>query len=251
MENPITAGGSVVRNSLILGVFAMVTVGLIAFTQQGTAGRIAEAQRQAQMSALTEILPQAEHDNDLLEDTFVVDDQEYLHLPRPSQAYRGRENGEVVAVILPVVAPDGYSGRIDLLVGIRATGEVAGVRVLNHRETPGLGDKIERPKSEWILSFNGNSLSMPEPDGWAVKKDSGEFDSFTGATITPRAVVGAVRQALIYFMAHRTALLAGDSETLTATRRAARAQQDTQAPTADGTLTPSAPSEHGGDDPHE
>lgn len=84
-----------------------------------------------------------------------------------------------------------------------------------------------------------------------MQKDGGDFDQFTGATITPRAVVGAVRQALIYFMAHRTALLAGDSETLTATRRAAKAQQSTQAPTADGTLTPSAPSEHGGDDPHE
>ena len=212
MENPITAGSSVVRNSVILGVFAMVTVGLIAFTQQGTAGRIAEEQRRAQMSALTEILPHAEHDNDLLEDTFTVDDQKYLHLPRPSQAYRGRENGQVVAVILPVVAPDGYSGRIDMLVGIRANGDVAGVRVLNHRETPGLGDKIERPKSEWILSFNGKSLSMPEPEGWAVKKDGGEFDSFTGATITPRAVVSAVYSALQYFEENRAQLLQLEQE---------------------------------------
>lgn len=212
MENPLTAGGSVVRNSIILGVFAMVTVGLIAFTQQGTAGRIAESQRQAQMSALTEILPHAEHDNDLLEDTFLVDDQKYLHLPRPAQAYRGRENGEVAAVILPVVAPDGYSGRIDLLVGIRANGEVAGVRVLSHRETPGLGDKIERAKSDWILTFNGKSLSMPVPENWAVKKDGGTFDSFTGATITPRAVVNAVYSALQYFEENRAQLLQLEQE---------------------------------------
>ncbi|SDS05858.1 electron transport complex protein RnfG [Halopseudomonas xinjiangensis] len=212
MENPITAGGSVLRNSVILGVFAMVTVGLIAVTQQGTAGRIADEQRRAQMSALVEILPHSEHDNDLLEDTFVVEDQKYLNLPRPSVAYRGRQDGEVVAVILPVIAPDGYSGRIDMMVGIRANGDVAGVRVLSHRETPGLGDKIERAKSEWILSFNGTSLSMPEPDGWAVKKDGGEFDSFTGATITPRAVVQAVYRALQYFEENRAQLLQLEQE---------------------------------------
>lgn len=207
MENPATAGRSVARNSIILGIFAMVTVGLIAVTQQSTAERIAEEIRRVQLSALTETLPDEQHDNDMLNDTFVVDDRELLNLLRPSEAYRGRQDGEVVAVILPVIAPDGYSGRISLLVGIRANGELAGVRVLNHRETPGLGDKVELSKSQWILSFDGKSLTMPTPEDWGVRKDGGAFDQFTGATITPRAVVQAVYRALQYFDENRGSLL--------------------------------------------
>ncbi|WP_373184748.1 electron transport complex subunit RsxG [Halopseudomonas sp.] len=207
MQNPLTTGSSVFRNSIILGVFAMFTVGLIAVTQQGTAERIAEEKRRVQMSALTQILPEDQHDNELLNDTFTVNDRDLLNLPGPAEAYRGREDGEVVAVILPVVAPDGYSGRIDLLVGIHADGGVAGVRVTSHRETPGLGDKIELAKSDWILEFNGKSLSMPEPENWAVRKDGGAFDQFVGATITPRAVVQAVYRALQYFEENRAMLL--------------------------------------------
>ena len=207
MQNPLTTGSSVFRNSVILGVFAMFTVGLIAVTQQSTAERIAEEKRRVQMSALTQILPEDQHDNDLLNDTFMVSNNELLSLPGPTEAYRGREDGEVVAVILPVVAPDGYSGRIDLLVGIRANGEVAGVRVVSHRETPGLGDKVELAKSDWILEFNGTSLTMPAPENWAVRKDGGAFDQFVGATITPRAVVQAVYRALQYFEENRATLL--------------------------------------------
>lgn len=207
MQNPLTTGSSVFRNSIILGVFAMFTVGLIAVTQQGTAERIAEEKRRVQMSALTQILTEDQHDNDLLNDTFTVNDRDLLNLAGPAEAYRGREDGEVVAVILPVVAPDGYSGRIELLVGIHADGEVAGVRVTSHRETPGLGDKVELAKSNWILEFNGKSLSMPEPENWAVRKDGGTFDQFVGATITPRAVVQAVYRALQYFEENRAMLL--------------------------------------------
>ncbi|MFT6429925.1 MAG: electron transport complex protein RnfG [Halopseudomonas sp.] len=207
MQNPDTTGSSIVRNSIILGVFAMFTVGLIAVTQQGTAGRIAEEKRRVQMSALTQILPEAQHDNNLLDDTFLVDDSKLLKLPASAEAYRGREDGQVVAVILPVVAPDGYNGRIDLLVGVRANGEVAGVRITSHRETPGLGDKVELAKSSWILEFKGKSLSVPMPEDWAVRKDGGTFDQFVGATITPRAVVQAVYRALQYFEEHRGELL--------------------------------------------
>ena len=207
MQNPLTTGSSVFRNSVILGVFAMLTVGLIAVTQQGTAERIAEEKRRVQMSALTQILPEDQHDNDLLNDTFMVSNNELLSLPGPTEGYRGRDDSEVVAVILPVVAPDGYSGRIDLLVGIRANGEVAGVRVVSHRETPGLGDKVELAKSDWILEFNGTSLTMPAPENWAVRKDGGAFDQFVGATITPRAVVQAVYRALQYFEENRATLL--------------------------------------------
>lgn len=208
----LTPGRSVVRNSLILGVFAIFTVGVIAFTQQATSERIAAEQQRMQMRALNEILPDDQHDNDLLDDSFTVDDHRYLGLPGPATGWRGRSNGKVNAVILPVVTMDGYSGRIDLLVGIHANGELAGVRVVNHRETPGLGDKLELARSDWILSFNGKSLSLPAPAGWAVRKDGGEYDQFTGATITPRAVVRAVHDALLYFEEHRTELLLTEQE---------------------------------------
>jgi electron transport complex protein RnfG len=207
MQNPLTTGSSVFRNSVILGVFAMFTVGLIAITQQGTAERIAEEKRRVQMNALTQILPEDQHENDLLKDTFMVSNTELLKLSVPAEAYRGRENGDVAAVILPVVAPDGYSGRIDLLVGIRANGDIAGVRVTSHRETPGLGDKVELAKSNWILEFNGKSLTMPAPENWGVRKDGGAFDQFVGATITPRAVVQAVYRTLQYFEENRAMLL--------------------------------------------
>lgn len=207
MDTSMTPGRSILRNALILGVFAMVTVGLIAVTQQGTAERIADSQRRVQMSALNEILPHDQHDNDLLEDTFEVFDRDYLRHIGPSVAFRGRQDGEVVAVILPVIAPDGYSGRMDLLVGIRANGELAGVRIVGHRETPGLGDKVELNKSQWVLSFNGTSLTMPAPEDWGVRKDGGAFDQFVGATITPRAVVQAVHRALLYFEKNRASLL--------------------------------------------
>lgn len=212
MDTPTTTSRSILRNSVILGLFAVATVGMIAVTQQTTAERISEAQRRVQLSALNEIVPHDQHDNDLLTDSFSVQDRQYLSLSAPADAYRARQGERVSAVILPVVAPDGYSGRIDLLVGIRADGSIAGVRSVSHRETPGLGDKIDAGKSQWILSFNGKSLSMPIPEQWAVKKDGGQFDQFTGATITPRAVVKAVYQALTYFDEHRAALLQLDEE---------------------------------------
>lgn len=207
MSKLLSPGRSVLRNSLILGVFAICTVGVIAFIQQGTSERIAAEQQRMQMRALNEILPHDQHDNDLLEDGFMVADRALLHLPAPATAWRARQQGQVIAVILPAVTLDGYSGRIDLLVGIRANGELAGVRVVNHRETPGLGDKFEVAKGNWIFSFDGKSLELPAPEGWAVRKDGGEFDQFVGATITPRAVVQAVRNALLYFQQHRAELL--------------------------------------------
>ena len=110
-------------------------------------------------------------------------------------------------MLLRAVAPDGYSGSIQLLVAVLADGSLAGVRVLAHKETPGLGDKIELKKSPWIQSFTGKSLQNPDEAGWGVKKDKGQFDQFAGATITPRAVVKAVHHALQYFDAHRGELL--------------------------------------------
>lgn len=198
---------SMLKNSLVLGLFAIVTVGLVALLQQATAGRIANAEREAQVRALSEILPQGSYDNHLLDNSIQLHDP-LLGSKSPQTAYIALKDGQPSAVILRATAPDGYSGAIHLLIGIHADGRLAGVRVLGHRETPGLGDKIELAKSAWIRSFDGKSLSNPGEDGWAVKKDRGEFDQFAGATITPRAVVKAVHKALQYFDAHQEQLFA-------------------------------------------
>ncbi len=201
-------GSSIIRNSLILGAFAIATVGSVAAIKLGTAERIAAAEREAQHKALNELIPSERHDNDMLADTLPLAVDPLLGNRRPLEANRARLNGQVSAVILPVTAPDGYSGSIHLLVAINADGTLAGVRVVSHKETPGLGDKIELSKTPWILGFNGLSLTNPNESGWAVKKDGGQFDAFAGATITPRAVVGAVQRALQYFARERRPLLA-------------------------------------------
>ncbi|MBG0844430.1 MAG: electron transport complex subunit RsxG [Pseudomonadaceae bacterium] len=197
---------SMLKNALVLGLFAIGTVGSVALLQQGTATRIAAAEREAQVRALAEILPAGSYDNPLLDNRIELNAPELGHRS-PQSAYLALKGDQPSALILPVTAPDGYSGAIHLLVGIFADGRLAGVRVLGHKETPGLGDKIELAKSDWVRSFEGKSLSDPGEDGWAVKKDRGEFDQFAGATITPRAVVKAVHGTLRYFDKHRAQLL--------------------------------------------
>ncbi|MGK4340241.1 electron transport complex subunit RsxG [Ectopseudomonas oleovorans] len=197
---------SMLKNALVLGLFAIGTVGSVTLLQQGTATRIAAAEREAQVRALAEILPAGSYDNHLLDNRLELNAPELGHRS-PQSAYLALKGDQPSALILPVTAPDGYSGAIHLLVGIFADGRLAGVRVLGHKETPGLGDKIELAKSDWVRSFEGKSLSDPGEDGWAVKKDRGEFDQFAGATITPRAVVKAVHGALRYFDKHRAQLL--------------------------------------------
>lgn len=199
---------SMLKNAAVLGLFAIATVGTVTLLQQGTAERIQAAEREAQVRALGEILPPGSYDNHLLDNAVEVHDR-LLGNRQPLPAYIARKDGQPVAVILQATAPDGYSGAIRLLVGVLADGRLAGVRVLSHRETPGLGDKIELAKSDWIHAFAGKSLSDPDEAGWAVKKDRGDFDQFAGATITPRAVVGAVHRALQYFDAHKSELLQG------------------------------------------
>lgn len=199
---------SMLKNAAVLGLFAIATVGTVTLLQQGTAERILAAEREAQVRALGEILPPGSYDNHLLDNAIEVHDR-LLGNRQPLPAYIARKDGQPVAVILQATAPDGYSGAIRLLVGVLADGRLAGVRVLSHRETPGLGDKIELAKSDWIHAFAGKSLSDPDEVGWAVKKDRGDFDQFAGATITPRAVVGAVHRALQYFDAHKSELLQG------------------------------------------
>ncbi len=198
---------AIVRNAMGLGIFALVTAGLIAATQVLTEDRIERQVREAEAGALREIVPDDVHDNDLLDAPFPLPANEDLGRDEPYDGYRARQDGEVSAVVLPVTAPDGYSGDIDLIVAIDRDGKLLGVRVTSHQETPGLGDRIELRKDDWILDFAGRSLENPEPEHWQVVPDGGEFDAFSGATITPRAVVRAVYRSLVFFEEHREALL--------------------------------------------
>ena len=200
---------SITRNSLLLGLFALVTAGLLAGTFEGTKERVAAAERAAAQKALLQIVPLERHNNDLLLDTVPIPKKywESLGLDRSGDINIAREDGRAIAVIIPSIAPDGYSGKINLIIGINRDGSLAGVRVLSHNETPGLGDKVDLKKSQWILGFNGKSLQNPTENLWTVKKDGGEFDQFTGATITPRAVVQQVRRTLEFFRASHTTLL--------------------------------------------
>ena len=200
-------GQSITRNSLLLALFAVCTTALIAGTYLLTRDDIAEQKRLAEEKALLEIIPRERHDNSMLDDTVGVGPADVgLGLSEEKRVYIARQNGEVIAAIIPVVAPDGYTGEIELIVGVNTDGTIAGVRALSHRETPGLGDKVDVKKSDWILDFAGRSLRNPTLPGWAVKKDKGVFDQFTGATITPRAVVAATLRALQFAEANRQVL---------------------------------------------
>ena len=206
-------GRSITRNSLLLAAFAVCTTLLISSTHLLTRDRIALEQRKAEEKALLEIVPRDQHDNSMLDDVVAVGPQSSgLGLAGDKQVYLARRSGKVVTAIIPVVAPDGYSGDIMLIVGVNADGSIAGVRALNHKETPGLGDKVDLRKSDWILDFNGRSLSNPTLTGWAVKKDKGVFDQFTGATITPRAVVAATLRTLQYADANRNTLFGNTAD---------------------------------------
>lgn len=205
-------GQSISKNSLLLGLFAIVTTAVIAATYLSTQERIKGNIRAAEEHALLEIIPRSKHTNSMLDDSLRLDDAELLGLRGPRNAYRARQDGKVIAVILPATARDGYTGDIQLIVGIYRDGSVAGVRVLSHRETPGLGDKVDYKKSRWVDGFIARSLDNPESDKWAVKKDGGVFDQFTGATVTPRAVTGAVHRSLQYFAQHRATLLNEENE---------------------------------------
>ena len=196
-------------------VFAVIGSGLVAFTFDSTEERIAENQRRALLKSLNQLVPSDRYDNDIFSDTLLVHDPELLGTEEPVTVYRARKDGWPVAAVLAPVAPDGYNGNIRLLVAINLDGTLAGVRVIQHRETPGLGDGIETDRSDWILGFNGKSLSNPAKKGWRVKRDGGQFDQFTGATITPRAVVKAVHKALLYFKLRRQRLFERAPETAT------------------------------------
>lgn len=204
---------AITRNSLLLAGFAVLTALLVATTFLGTKDRISAAQRAAEEKALLQIIPRNRHDNAMLDDRLAAPSNEpLLQLSEAKSIYIARRDGIPTAALIPAMAPDGYSGAIELIVGVNRDGSVAGVRVLQHRETPGLGDAVDHRKSDWIHSFKGRSLSDPEPQRWTVRKDGGDFDQFTGATITPRAVVRATARVLQYAKDNRSALFGNQDE---------------------------------------
>ena len=196
-------GQSISKNSLILGVFALLAAAALALVNMGTQDRISKAERAAKQKALFEIVPADQIDNDLLQDTITIPASGVDLLGLNDQPiYVARYQNDIKALIIPAMAHDGYSGDIGMIVGVNRDGSIAGVRVLTHKETPGLGDKIELKKAKWILEFNGKSLTSPVIEEWKVKKDGGEFDQFAGATITPRAVVKQIKQVLEFVQQH-------------------------------------------------
>lgn len=195
------------RTGVILIVFATVATALLVWTYKGTAARIEHSQQAAKLALLNQVLPAGLYDNDLLESRQTVPPDARLGTRQPSSMWVAKRGGEVMAVALEAIAPDGYSGDINLLIGIDRDGVITGVRVTGHRETPGLGDYIERPKSDWIEQFKGRSLLQPRPLRWKPKKDGGGFDARAGATITPRAIIKAVHRALGYFADNRARLV--------------------------------------------
>jgi electron transport complex protein RnfG len=192
----------------ILGGFAILGAGLVGLTFENTKERIAANEREFLLRTLNEMIPAQAYDNDIYNDKIDVTSRELLGSTEPLTIYRARRNGRPVATIITAHAPDGYNGTIKLLVAVDLAGQVGGVRVLSHKETPGLGDAIEANRSPWIDSFFGHSLFAMNESKWKVKKDGGIFDQFTGATITPRAVVQAVYKVLIFHYLNKSALFA-------------------------------------------
>jgi len=202
-------------NATALGAFAVGTALVLGITFTATREPIAESQRLAEEKALLAVIGDQPYDNDLINDQIQLSPDMAAQLNTEANARVIRNNGTILGFILPAVAPDGYSGNIGMLVGMDTQGNLLGVRVVEHRETPGLGDKVDTQKSDWILQFTGLSLENPDENQWFVRKDGGQFDAFTGATITPRALVNMIKTTLVNFRDNTDELikLANESET--------------------------------------
>jgi electron transport complex protein RnfG len=191
----------------ILAGFALIASVLLGVTNCSTEGTIQRRLDEDLKKSLEEVVPAAFYDNGILQDTLTVPSAEYNIGANETTVYIAKKSGQVSAVCFKFIAPDGYSGAINMIMGVDRDGNILGVRVLSHKETPGLGDKIEVAKSNWILSFVGRSLDNLSKQQWAVKKDGGDFDQFAGATITPRKSVQAIYRGLQLFKDHQAQLI--------------------------------------------
>lgn len=188
--------------AVLLGGFATLAAAFLAIGDVSTHATILQRQADDVRASLSQVIPDRVHDNNLLQDPIALQ-----HEGQPVLVYRAMQKGQVTAVAYPI-SGKGYSGEISLMLGVSAKADILGVRVLSHTETPGLGDRIEEKKDDWIFGFNGLSYADSEDMRWGVKKDGGRFDQFSGATITPRAVVKAVKKGLQFFHDHQQQLLA-------------------------------------------
>ncbi|EDK28391.1 electron transport complex protein RnfG [Vibrionales bacterium SWAT-3] len=195
------------KNGLVLAIFACASTGLVAVTHYLTKDQIKQQEQAQLLSVLNQVIPHDLHDNELFSSCTLLQAEE-LGTEKAMPAYIAKINGEPSAIAIEAIAPDGYNGAIKVIVGMKIDGTILGTRVLSHQETPGLGDKIDLRVSDWILSFAGKQVTDSNLDRWKVRKDGGDFDQFTGATITPRAVVKSVKQAVQYVNQNNQALLA-------------------------------------------
>ena len=210
---PISASKMAARTAVILFLFVSVFTAVLSSAYLLTRPAIKAAATEEKMKLIDEVLPRDRYDNQLLQDAFPLPPTPELGLDEASTAYRARRGGKIEALVLEAAAPDGYAGKIRLLIALGSDGALIGVRVTQHRETPGLGDYIEPKKDRnkerpWITQFNGLAPAAVDAHEWKVKKDGGRFDSVAGATVTPRAVIKAVRQAALYVEANRERLFA-------------------------------------------
>ncbi|GHG00888.1 electron transport complex subunit RsxG [Thalassotalea marina] len=191
-------------NARILAVFAIACTAVVGIVNLLTKDTINKQEQRYLIKTLSQIVDPTSHDNDMTQSCVIIQDDTLGS--EPQKAYLAFKGDTPVAAAITTTAPDGYSGNIYLLVAVNYQNQVTGVRTLKHQETPGLGDKIETRKSDWIFSFNGKTIESDDDSHWAVKKDGGTFDQFTGATITPRAVVNATKRTLLYFSEHKQTL---------------------------------------------
>jgi Na+-translocating ferredoxin:NAD+ oxidoreductase subunit G len=186
----------------ILGAFCTGFGALLAMTDAVTSEPIEARALEDMQNSLAQVIPPAIHDNNPVKDAIVMAGRDGKDLT----VYRATMGGKVTGIAYQI-SGNGYGGEVKLMLGVDAQGKVLGVRATEHHETPGLGDKIQVNKTDWITHFDGLSLGAPPVDKWKVKKDGGQFDQFSGATITPRGVVGAIRGGLEFFAAHKAEML--------------------------------------------
>ena len=208
-------------NWLLSGV-AAAAVALAAFYAVHAAydwsdERIAANERARVVARLNSVLEPALRGRDLTTTRLAVVDEEHLGTAAPVDVFVLTDRGAPMATVFAAVAPHGYNAAIDLLIGVAPIGTVTGVRAVRHRETQGLGDAIDVAKSDWMLQFDSKALTAPALEHWAIEQDEGEFDAISGATVTSRAVVTAVKNTLLYFDAHRDELYTRAAEAAAAT----------------------------------
>ncbi|MDO6487649.1 electron transport complex subunit RsxG [Colwellia sp. 4_MG-2023] len=198
------------KNSQILAIFAIVCTVIVGLVNELTKDRIQEQTQLQLLNTLHEIIEPSSYNNEITQDCVNISSPLLGSTQNTNivqKAYIARNNNSPVAVAITSTALDGYNGKIELIVAINIDNSISGVRVLKHQETPGLGDKVELKKSNWITAFNGKKLLSELDTRWQVTKDGGTFDQFTGATITPRAIVKAVKNTLLFFIENKNKVL--------------------------------------------